>query len=462
MATRIPPGILEVLDRAHSGPVCTDKEWNTKVIPKGIAEKLKEHGLEKTCDPKNPINMDDGLADEFFRAGFEFAVETGMLCLDTRRVIRFSEEELREVFRVSPREITLGEGLDKITIKARSIEDREVPVFWSPLGIAVSEDLWIPLMIGIAQCREIDILDGAALETVYGRPLLSGTPYETLAGNLQAKMHQEVLRRACRNGMPAGAVVTSPTEYGQFGGYGIVGGYKPTDVAIVLFPSELKTDYSCLHKVVQSINCGGIIRTGSWSMVGGYSGPPEGSTISAIAYFILGRPVHQAISCGAGVYDFRYFGSCGREALWANSIVFQAMSRNTRVLTHSIVNQTAGPCTDMLLYESSVGLMSASVSGASISIGPRTAAGKYTNYISPLEAKFCAEVFKACAGMKRSDANEIAKNLIPKYEDKLMNPPKGKSFTECFDLKTLKPTKEWKEIYDRVKREISDLGIPVG
>ncbi len=446
------------MDRAHSGPTYTEKEWNTKVIPKGVAEKLKEHGLEKTCDPKNPINMDDGLADEFFKAGFEFAVETGMLCLDTRRVIKFSEEELKEVLKAAPSEVNLGQGSDRITMRERRPEDKTPPAFAAPLGIAVSEDLWIPLMLGVAQYREIDYLEGASLETVYGRPIKSGTPYETLAGNLQAKMHQEVIRRACRPGIAASAVITSPTEYGQFGGYGVVGGYKPTDVAIVLFPSELKTTYSCLHKVVQAVNVGGIIRTGSWSMIGGYSGPPEGSAISAIALIILGVPVHQAVYSGGVAFDIRYNGNCGRDALWADTVLHQAVSRKTHFVTNSLINQVSGPCTDMLLYESAVGLMSLSVSGASLSIGTRSAGGKYTNYLSPLEARFCAEVFKTCAGMKRSDANEIAKTLIPKYEDRLMNPPKGKSFTECFDLKTLKPTKEWQDIYDRVWKELEDLG----
>ncbi len=457
----IPPGILEVLDRTQKGPICSEKEWNTKIIPRGIAEKLKEHGLSKTCDPNNPINMDDGLADEFFKAGFEFAVETGMLCLNTQRVIKFTEEELKEALRASPKEITLGGGLDRFTMKARSPEDKTVPIFEATLGIGMSEDLWIPFMQAVAQHREIDMLEGPSLETVYGRPILSGTPYETLAGFLQAKMHQEVIRRVGRPGIPAGAVITSPTEYGQFGGYGVIGGYKPTDVAIVLFPSELKTNYTCLQKVVHALNVGGIIRTGSWAMVGGYSGPPEGSAVSAIAYFILERPVHQAVYGGCGAYDLRYLGNCGRQALWANGLAFQAVGRNTHLLTESIINQTAGPCTDMLLYESAVGLMSVSVSSASVSIGPRSASGKYTDHVSPLETKFCAEVFKACAGMKRKDANEVAKALIPKYEDNLMTPPKGKKFQECFDLKTLKPTTEWRDIYDRVNKEISDLGIPV-
>jgi methylamine--corrinoid protein Co-methyltransferase len=106
-------------------------------------------------------------------------------------------------------------------------------------------------------------------------------------------------------------------------------------------------------------------------------------------------------------------------------------------------------------------MMNLSVSGISFSIGPRSAGGRYADYITPLECKFNAEVLKSCAGMKRSDANEFAKVLIPKYEEKLVSPPRGKSFTQCFDLKTLKPTEEWLGIYNTIKKELTDLGIPL-
>ena len=32
----------------------------------------------------------------------------------------------------------------------------------------------------------------------------------------------------------------------------------------------------------------------------------------------------------SNVYDIRFFGNCGREAVWANSVVTQGVSRNTR------------------------------------------------------------------------------------------------------------------------------------
>ena len=65
-------------------------------------------------------------------------------------------------------------------------------------------------------------------------------------------------------------------------------------------------------------------------------------------------------------------------------------------------------------------------------------------------------MLKACAGMTRKKANEIANVLIPKYEDRLFNPPKGQSFRECYDVKKVEPTPEWRETYLRVKQELID------
>lgn len=63
--------------------------------------------------------------------------------------------------------------------------------------------------------------------------------------------------------------------------------------------------------------------------------------------------------------------------------------------------------------------------------------------------------------MKRSDANEFVKRIMPKYESKLANAPLGKSFLECYDPVKLKPSREWNEIYSSVRKEVTDWGIPI-
>jgi methylamine--corrinoid protein Co-methyltransferase len=229
----------------------------------------------------------------------------------------------------------------------------------------------------------------------------------------------------------------------------------------VLSPVELKTSYESLHKVVQVYNCGGTTYGGSWSMIGGYAGGPEGAVVSCIACTILLYTAYQASNGASFPYDMRYMGNCGRHALWALGTVFQALSRNTHLCVNSVLNQTAGPATEMLLLESAVGMMNLTVSGTTSCTGTRTAGGKYTNYLSPLEIRFAGEVFKKCAGMSREKANDIANKLLPLYEAQLGQPPKGKSFAECYDVKTLQPSDEWRRIYDKVKDQVIQAGMPL-
>lgn len=92
---------LQILDKAHAGPICTAKEWGFK-LSRTIAEKLKIYGLEKTCDTENPINADDELADRFYKAGYELALEMGVFCQDTDRIIKITEEELQRAVLAYP------------------------------------------------------------------------------------------------------------------------------------------------------------------------------------------------------------------------------------------------------------------------------------------------------------------------------------------------------------------------
>ena len=147
--------------------------------------------------------------------------------------------------------------------------------------------------------------------------------------------------------------------------------------------------------------------------------------------------------------------------MWAFSVAFQGVSRNTNICVGSTITQTAGPATKMLLYETTVGMMNASVSGITSITGVRSAGGKYLDYITPLEHKFAGEVYKACAGMSREQANKIAQAIIPKYEEQLHSPPKGQSIHQCYNIDTLEPSKEWATIYDTVKAEVREIGIPL-
>ena len=51
--------------------------------------------------------------------------------------------------------------------------------------------------------------------------------------------------------------------------------------------------------------------------------------------------------------------------------------------------------------------------------------------------------------MTRKDANTLVKKILPKYEDKIKEAPKGQKISQCYDLKTVTPTAEYLEIRNR-------------
>ena len=455
---------LEMLDRAHNGPVCSLKEWNTRVIPTNVSRKLKEHGLTGTCDSANPINTDDELADTFFKAGFELAVEMGVLCQDTERVIKVSEDELRRALKDAPSQLFLGKGVDEVLLKHRQPEDPYPAMGSSPTGVVMGEDIYSKFTEACVQYREVDVLEGATISTIFGRRALARTPYETLIGWYEAQLTKEALVRAGRPGICKVGIISSPTEYAQLGGFGTsAGGLDPEkDLALVLVPGELTTAYEVFHKVIHANICQGRVLMNYSSMIGGYPGSIEGTVLCYIAMGLLSFAVHPTIHLtGIDMIDVRYLGNSGREGMWVHSLAIQAAARNTHYLTWHMLDQVGGPATEMLLYEDAVTMLMYTASGGCGVFTTRTSGTRHAEHITPLECKFCCEILHCSSGMTRKQVNEIVKVLIPKYENMLRNPPQGKSFRELYDLETLQPKKEYLDLYLKVKRELIELGVPL-
>ena len=115
----------------------------------------------------------------------------------------------------------------------------------------------------------------------------------------------------------------------------------------------------------------------------------------------------------------------------------------------------------MVLYEAAAHGLASVVSGANL-WEMAVARNKHKNRATPMEAKMACEVGcgAAEAGIKRSEANQLVKKIVSKYEKRIAEAPLGKTFQECYDVKRIAPTKEYAELYGTVKRELLDLGVP--
>lgn len=87
--------------------------------------------------------------------------------------------------------------------------------------------------------------------------------------------------------------------------------------------------------------------------------------------------------------------------------------------------------------------------------------GSIPRHASGLDSKICAEVTHSVSGMTRAEVNEIVKQIIPLYVDELDKKPIGKPFEEVYDIDNVEPTPEWQGMYDEVRQELIDLGLPL-
>jgi len=146
------------------------------------------------------------------------------------------------------------------------------------------------------------------------------------------------------------------------------------------------------------------------------------------------------------------------ELLWGISLVYQALARNTPLISLSNGFAAAGPCTPMVLFEAAAHGLASVVSGANlweIAVGRN----KYKNRATPMEAKMSCEVGCGAAesGIKRSEANELVKKIASKYESKIAEAPLGKTFQECYDVKKTRLLKQLLKIERHEDRMITAM-----
>jgi hypothetical protein len=196
-------------------------------------------------------------------------------------------------------------------------------------------------------------------------------------------------------------------------------------------------------------------------LIGGYGGGVPGSSVVAVASFIAsimlgGEIVHM------GPQHMKYKQQTNLHSLFLASLANQAVARNSNIIATTSHTTSGRPGSAQYAYEFSALALTAVTSGSNVS-GPRPAEPLGNNNVSPLMGKLFAEVAHAAAGMSRDKATPIVEALYAKYKDNLdlETAPKGQPFEELYDLETLTPTLEHQALYDQVKEELVNLGIPL-
>jgi hypothetical protein len=346
-------------------------------------------------------------------------------------------------------------------LRPRKPESRDPP--WCFIGAAgapvSSEEVFLSLMQSYGMLALADAVTTPELTMIDEFPIRANSPLEISGSIMNAILARDALRRIGRPGLPImNALATAGSDTALIAALHPMYGLRPSDGYFVATMAELKTDFERMNKACALTSLGGRIGTLAGCVMGGYCGGPEGTALTITAHHFHGILVNQATFHLNHPAHMKYVSNSSPEMLWLISMYAQAISRNSHLLSLNLNYTAAGPGTDMALYEIAAQVITAVVSGVSIeSVG--LAKAIHIDHLSPIEPKFAAEVAHASAGMKRTDANEFVKTLAKKYAQKIPDAPIGNRYQDCFDIKTGKPSQESLQVYNKVKKELRDLGL---
>jgi methylamine--corrinoid protein Co-methyltransferase len=448
---------FEIIRRALDGPYSTEQDFAIKILVPKLRQLIEKYGIR--YDPETPVPSDDALADAVWEAGLELCAEVGCYCKDTSRIIRFTKEEIREALRDAPASPVFGEGRDRKAMPARKPESADPPYCFLGAGggISSSEEVYVRLVEGYGRNPLINSVTCPTLTMINGMEVVAGSPLELLACIRSVELGRAALRRAQRPGLPImNSIATAVTAAGKITGSAF--GLRDSDGWVIGFTSPHQVPFERLNEVAYVTARGGQIIGETGEIMGGYAGGPEGVAVSNVAYHLLVILVLRASAHLTFPMDFRYGCNTSWEIMWPINVSTQAICRNSHLPLLNLTYLAAGPMTDMCFYEIAATQIGRVASGGHIEFGGVAKAISLDTF-TPLEPRFASEVAHATAGLTRAEANEMVTRLVPKYRDRLPNPPKGIKFRECYDWDSIEPRQEYLDLYGQIKDELTGYGL---
>lgn len=236
-------------------------------------------------------------------------------------------------------------------------------------------------------------------------------------------------------------------------------GMKHSDLHECSQLNEMKVDMAMMNVISAWHLAGNNILVEQMPIIGGYCGGVEETAICDIATTIASFALLNADIHLGGPIHVRWGTTTNRQSLQVAAHTAMALDTNTDLLLGNQYYAMAGPCTVMNLLETAAQAICDTASGRELLSGVASAKGVVKNKVSAMEARMMGEASMAACGMDISDANNIIDRIIGEYEVNYYNPPKGKTFQECYDLDNIQPTDEYLDVYENALSKLSDCGI---
>jgi methylamine--corrinoid protein Co-methyltransferase len=440
--------LWEAIHRSSTGPIMTEEKFETEFFP-GVLEDVRvRHKIE--CDPDEPVMIDPGLADAIFEAGLEYLLEVGLYCKDTKRIVRFTETEIREAIATARRTITLGSGRDAITLSPRAPGDEQHPYTWFPAG-ALTRD------VELYKYHAMIAMDEPTCDGVIPIPLLGigklknilDTPTQTVVCQAEARMMNEAAARAGKPGLFFGIPMSAMTPVAMMSTFG-PGMYTKENCTLpVQILQDMRINYDRFNLSFYAQQHGiEPWMSSSPSLYGYLTGPEQGAieiiahTLGMLAY--SGGSLTQAMSMSIhGTY-------VGNDISWCNSAAGLAAERNLGLpwVTFGSTGTPGSAFSDEAWYETAIACINACISG----MEALWLAGGSTG----IECRWAGEVSRAAARLTPAEGAEIIKKIRAiEYEPT----PPPLPLDKLYDMTTLQPKPEIVDQYRKFTRIFGDLGL---
>ena len=452
----------EVFGKALDGPFYRDQnEYIIKRFIPIMRDVIKKYEIK--WDRETVVNTDDKFADTVWNAAKEFFIRVGVYHQNAHRVMEFSEEEVNEVLESLEPEYTVGAGHDQRRLGIRSVEDGVHRPFhlFSP-DANFSTDIHKKACMAYLKEPLLDGLCAPLLEDFMGRKVTSNAPTEVAAAMEHAMNLRDAQRLVGRPDVYTVSVGTAETDQAQIAAANPSWGVRPQhlDGRMVSILTEMTTNSQMLNKSFHYRSYGNVFGNLAGAVYGGYAGGIEGTLILQTAYAIEGACLYGSIWTLHFPFHLRWQSTTTRELLWLQSVLSQAIARNSRLSFFNNLFANAGPGTDQVYYESAAHALAIEPSGGH-PWGCATCRNKFTDRATPLESRFYHETARASFRnrISREKANEICIKLLEKYEENIPIDNYGKTIQEVYDMDKIVPRQEYLDQFKRMKEELVELGV---
>jgi len=298
--------LLEVAERAQTGPKMAEKTWNLSMFRK-MQELADRYQL--TLENIEPFyEVDSTYADHLFAAAVDYLCEMGVFCISTNRAIQFTEDEVYEACREAPTQFSVGADRDCRTFIQRGLEDPRPPNIITGGHSAWNEAL-MPLehmVKELVKIPRVDFLEGFNYHQIFGREV-HGTPMVVYAARKAIERARRGVQLAGRAGLAlcyypiltTAAAFIAPKDEAR--------GLRSSDGILLSVLPDLKVESDLIAASIFYEEYGCFRQNGGvGGAVGGFAGGWEGAMIEAVVRNIAAWMVYRdAVQYRGGVDQLR-------------------------------------------------------------------------------------------------------------------------------------------------------------